>query len=160
MKKQVTIVYEHTKGLENLNELDQELLSKAKSYQENAYAPYSEFKVGAAVRLENQEVIGGNNQENAAYPSGMCAERVAVWKAGASFPGKKIKKIAITANSPEKSVDIPVGPCGACRQTLLEYEINQEEPMEVLFMGEIGKVVKVESVKATLPFSFDASYLP
>ncbi len=148
---------------DDINELpleDRNLMDAAVQATHNSYSPYSRFKVGAALLMEDDTVITGSNQENAAYPSGMCAERVAVWKAGATSPGKKIKKIAITANSKEKTVDIPVGPCGACRQTLLEYEINQEEPLEVLFMGEVGKVVKVESVKATLPFSFDASYLP
>ncbi len=151
------IVYD---DIHELSEEDRNLMNAAIQATQNSYSPYSRFRVGAALLMEDNTIITGCNQENAAYPSGMCAERVAVWKAGATFPGKKIKKIAITANSNEKKVDIPVGPCGACRQTLLEYEINQEQPMEVLFMGEVGKVVQVESVKATLPFSFDASYLP
>lgn len=148
---------------DDINELpedDKNLMNAAIEATHNSYSPYSRFRVGAALLMEDDTIITGSNQENAAYPSGMCAERVAVWKAGATFPGKKIKKIAITANSPEKVVDIPVGPCGACRQALLEFEINQKEPMEVLFMGAVGKVVKVESVNATLPFSFDGSYLP
>lgn len=148
---------------DDINELpedDRNLMNAAIEATHNSYSPYSRFRVGAALLMEDDTIITGSNQENAAYPSGMCAERVAVWKAGATFPGKKIKKIAITANSPEKVVDIPVGPCGACRQALLEFEINQKEPMEVLFMGAVGKVVKVESVNATLPFSFDGSYLP
>lgn len=148
---------------DDINELpedDRNLMNAAIEATHNSYSPYSRFRVGAALLMEDDTIITGSNQENAAYPSGMCAERVAVWKAGATFPGKKIKKIAITANSLEKVVDIPVGPCGACRQALLEFEINQKEPMEVLFMGAVGKVVKVESVNATLPFSFDGSYLP
>lgn len=145
--------------MSELSEEDKNLMEAAIEATKNSYSPYSNFKVGAALLMEDGSIIQGSNQENAAYPSGMCAERVAIWKAGSSFPGKKVKKIAITANSANKTVDKPVGPCGACRQTLLEYEINQDEPMEVIFMGEIGKVVKAESVTSLLPFSFDSSYL-
>ncbi|WP_299109142.1 cytidine deaminase [uncultured Tenacibaculum sp.] len=142
-----------------LSSEDQNLMNKAVEARQKAYAPYSKFNVGAALLLENGEIILGNNQENAAYPSGMCAERVAIWKAGSEYPGVKVKKIAITAASTTSKVDKPVGPCGACRQTLSEYEINQKEPMEVLFMGEVGKIVKTESLLSLLPFSFDSSYL-
>lgn len=146
-------------SIQELSEEDRRLMEAAIQATQTSYSPYSGFKVGAALLMEDDTVITGSNQENAAYPSGMCAERVAIWKAGATFPGKKVKKIAITAKSTHKIVDKPVGPCGACRQTLLEYEINQDEPMEVLFMGEVGKVVKAESVTSLLPFSFDSSYL-
>ncbi|WBX74150.1 cytidine deaminase [Tenacibaculum pacificus] len=147
---------------ENLAELTQDdtlLMNKAIEARTKAYAPYSKFKVGAAFLLENGEIILGNNQENAAYPSGMCAERVGVWKVSSEFPGIKIKKLAITAASENLTVNKPVGPCGGCRQTLSEYEINQKEPIEVLFMGEIGKIVKTASLLSLLPFSFDSSYL-
>ena len=109
--------------------------------------------------LENGEIILGNNQESAAYPSGMCAERVAIWKAGSQYPNMIVKKIAITAASEIHTVNKPIGPCGACRQTLSEYEINQKQPMEVIFMGETGKIVKTESLLSLLPFSFDNSFL-
>lgn len=147
---------------ENLSELsegDRSLLAEALKATDNAYAPYSNFRVGAALLLENDQIILGSNQENAAYPSGMCAERVAIWRAGSAFPNVKFKKIAITATSNKTSVDEPVGPCGACRQAMLEYEVNQKEPIEIIFMGETGKIVKTESVVSLLPFSFDASYL-
>lgn len=145
-----------------LSELPKEdilLMNKAIEARKKAYAPYSKFYVGAALLLENGEVVIGNNQENAAYPSGMCAERVAVWHAGASFPGVKIKKLAISASSTLKTVDQPIGPCGACRQALSEYEIHQKTPFKVLFMGEIGNVVLVDSLTSLLPYSFDSSYL-
>lgn len=135
------------------------LMQKAIEAREKAYAPYSKFKVGCALLLNNGEVVLGNNQESAAYPSGMCAERVAIWKAGSTYPNMVVKKMAITAASSQTKVDKPVGPCGACRQTLSEYEINQKEPIQILFMGEIGKVIKVESLLSLLPFSFDNSYL-
>ena len=147
------------KDVSQLPEDDKALMNKAIEARKNAYAPYSKFNVGAALLLDNGEIVLGNNQENAAYPSGMCAERVAIWKAGSTFPGVKIKKLAITASSTIKKVDKPVGPCGACRQTLSEFEINQKEPFPVLFMGEIGEVVKTESLLSLLPFSFDSSYL-
>ncbi len=89
----------------------------------------------------------------------MCAERVAIWNAGTMFPGVKIKKLAISASSTISKVNKPVGPCGACRQTLSEFEINQKQPFEVLFMGEVGEVVKTKSLLDLLPFSFDGSYL-
>jgi cytidine deaminase len=146
----------------DVNELsieDKKLMSKAVEARNNAYAPYSKFYVGAALLLENGEIVLGNNQENAAYPSGMCAERVAIWKAGSTFPGIKIVKLAITASSTITKVDKPIGPCGACRQTLSEYEINQKQPFPVLFMGEVGAVVKTASLLSLLPFSFDSSYL-
>ena len=142
-----------------LSEEDKILMDKAIEARAKAYAPYSKFSVGAAFLLENGSIVLGNNQENAAYPSGMCAERVGVWKIGSEFPGVTIKKLAISAASENTTVDKPVGPCGACRQTLSEYEINQKEPIEVFFMGEIGKIVKTSSLLSLLPFSFDSSYL-
>ena len=146
----------------NLSELDPEdktLMDKAIEARRNAYAPYSKFNVGAALLLENNQIILGNNQENAAYPSGMCAERVAIWKAGSDFPNVKILKLAISASSTIKKVDKPVGPCGACRQSLSEYEIKQKQPFSILFMGEEGEIVKTESLNSLLPFSFDSSFL-
>jgi cytidine deaminase len=145
--------------INELSDVDKNLMQAAIKASRNAYAPYSGFSVGAALLMEDDSIITGNNQENAAYPSGMCAERVAIWKAVSSYPNKKVKKIAITAVSSNKKLDKPVGPCGACRQTLLEYEVNQKEVMEILFMGEIGNVVKANSIASLLPFSFDSSYL-
>ncbi len=137
----------------------QMLMNKAIEARKNAYAPYSKFSVGAALLLENNQIVLGNNQESAAYPSGMCAERVAIWKAGSDFPGVKVKQLVITASSSISKVDRPVGPCGACRQTLSEYEINQKEPIEIYFMGEVGKIVRTKSLLSLLPFSFDSTYL-
>lgn len=147
------------KDITELSGEDNLLMQKAIEARHNAYAPYSKFNVGAALLLENNQIVLGNNQENAAYPSGMCAERVAIWNAGATFPGVKIKKLAISASSTISKVNKPVGPCGACRQTLSEFEINQKQPFEVLFMGEVGEVVKTKSLLDLLPFSFDSSYL-
>lgn len=160
MKKiEVSLSAEIYNNISELSSEDKMLMEKAIEIRKTAYAPYSKFNVGAALLLENNEIVLGNNQENAAYPSGMCAERVAIWKAGSSFPGIKIKKLAISASSTISKVDKPVGPCGACRQTLSEYEINQKQPFPVIFMGEVGEIVKTESLLSLLPFSFDSSYL-
>ena len=137
----------------------QELLLKAIEARDKAYAPYSQFSVGAAVRLDNKEIVTGNNQENAAYPSGMCAERVAVWSALSQFPGVRIKQIFISARSNKKKVNRPVSPCGSCRQTLAEYEIRQKAPIEVFFTGETGVILKADSVRDLLPFMFDNTLL-
>lgn len=138
---------------------DNMLMKNAIEARKKAYAPYSKFNVGAALLLENGEIILGNNQENAAYPSGLCAERVAVYYAGAKFPGVKIMKLAISASSTISKVDKPVGPCGACRQALSEYEISQKQAFPIIFMGEVGEIVKTTSLASLLPFSFDSSYL-
>ncbi len=137
----------------------QELMNDAIKIRESAYAPYSNFSVGAAFLLANGEVITGNNQENAAYPSGMCAERVAVWQAASRYPDVKINVIAITACSKNNPVTKPVAPCGACRQTLSEYEIKQEVPIEIYFMGETGQIIKTDSLHDLLPLAFDKNFL-
>lgn len=142
-----------------LLEEDRTLLEKAITARNKAYAPYSKFNVGAAVLLDNDKIILGNNQENAAYPSGMCAERVAIWRAGSEYPDMIVRKIAISAASLHTVVDKPVGPCGACRQALYEYEFRQSQPIEIIFMGETGKIIKTESLSSLLPFSFDSSFL-
>ena len=152
----------HLDVFDSISELPkeiQELLNKAQQARENAYAPYSHFRVGAALQLANGEVITGNNQENAAFPSGLCAERVAVFYAGATFPNATIVSMAITARALNHTVETPTPPCGACRQALAEYEVKQKSPIPIYFMGEIGKVVKANSVKELLPLIFDSSYL-
>ncbi|MBT8294814.1 MAG: cytidine deaminase, partial [Gramella sp.] len=103
--------------------------------------------------------VVGSNQENASYPSGLCAERTAVYYAGAKYPGKRILKIAISAKSLRHKVISPVPPCGACRQALVEYEVKQEAPIELYFMGETGQVIKADSVKDILPLVFDSTCL-
>ena len=136
-----------------------DLLEIAHESAKHAYAPYSHFKVGAAILLKNGHIISGNNQENAVFPSGMCAERVALFYAGSQFPETPISKIAITAIGTEKEVTQPVPPCGSCRQALLEYEIKFGEPIEVIMAGEKGEVFIVKSVKELLPLSFNCEFL-
>jgi len=150
------------KVYESLSELPdniQQLMQSAIETRENAYAPYSKFKVGAAILLDNNEVIVGSNQENASYPSGLCAERTAIYYAGAKYPKAKILKMAITASSQNQVTDSPIPPCGACRQSISEYEIKQDQPIEIYFMGVTGKVVKSHSLANLLPLGFDRSFL-
>jgi cytidine deaminase len=142
-----------------LNADDRNLLDAAKSTLNNAYAPYSKFHVGAAVLLENGEVITGNNQENASYPIGLCAERVAIFAAGANFPGVKIKAIAISAKSEYFEIDKPVPPCGACRQAIAEYEHRYQKPIRIIMSGESGKVMTAENIGTLLPFQFTSDDL-
>lgn len=136
-----------------------DLMNQAIEIRKKAYAPYSKFRVGCAILLDNGKIVLGSNQENAAYPSGLCAERVAIFQAGAIYPEAKIIKMAISATSDEKPVLAPIPPCGACRQSISEYEFKQETPIEIYFMGESGEVYKSDSLKNLLPFMFDKNYL-
>ncbi|SFD26413.1 cytidine deaminase [Flavobacterium phragmitis] len=147
---------------ENLNELPEEiqdLMNQAIEIRKKAYAPYSKFRVGAALLLDNGKIILGSNQENAAYPSGLCAERTAIFYAGSAYPEAKILKMAITAASDTNQTTAPIPPCGSCRQSIAEYEIKQETPIEIYFMGEIGEVYKSSSLKNLLPLMFDKKFL-
>ncbi|WP_281322733.1 cytidine deaminase [Flavobacterium aestivum] len=145
--------------IQELPEDVQNLMEKAIEVRKSAYAPYSKFRVGAAILLDNGEVVLGSNQENAAYPSGLCAERVAIFQAGAIYPEAKILKIAITAASDNSCTDTPVPPCGSCRQSIAEYETRQETPIEIYFMGEIGAIHKSASLRNLLPFIFEKKLL-
>jgi len=149
-------------AFESVSELPndiQDLMKQAIDVRKNAYAPYSKFKVGAALLLDNGKIVLGSNQENAAYPSGLCAERVAVFYAGANYPEAKILKMVITAASDINPTTSPIPPCGSCRQSLAEYEIKQDTPIEIYFMGEIGNIYKSDSLKNLLPFMFDKKFL-
>jgi cytidine deaminase len=146
-------------SIEELPPLEQELMHKAIEIRKKAYAPYSKFRVGAAILLDNDKIVAGSNQENAAYPSGLCAERVAIFHAGAIYPEAKILKILITAASDNNITTIPVPPCGACRQSIAEYEIKQNTPIKIYYMGETGEIYQSESLKNLLPFMFDNKLL-
>jgi cytidine deaminase len=147
---------------ENAQELPleiQDLMEQAIAIRKKAYAPYSRFRVGAALLLDNGKIVLGSNQENAAYPSGLCAERVAIFQAGAIYPEAKILRMAITAASDTNQTKSPIPPCGACRQSISEYEFKQDFPIEIYFMGEIGAIYKSDSLKNLLPFTFDKNFL-
>lgn len=157
--KQLSISYKVYQTLEELNLEDSQLILKAKQASESAYAPYSNFFVGAAVLLENNEIVTGNNQENAAFPSGLCAERVAIFAASSKFPDVAIKKIAIFANTNKFEITTPISPCGACRQVMSEYLIKQKSEFEILLKSEKSKIVVFENVKDLLPFMFKVDEL-
>ncbi|MHC5202685.1 cytidine deaminase [Myroides sp. LJL119] len=160
MKKiEVVCSFIEYESIKELQQEDQFLMQKAVEVRKNAYAPYSEFKVGAALLLEDGTIIQGSNQENSAYPSGLCAERTAIFYAGAMHPGKRILKMAISASSDLKLTQLPIPPCGACRQSILEYEVKQESPIEMFFMGDQGPVCYSESLINILPFHFDRTSL-
>lgn len=149
-------VYE---SIEQLPESLRSLMEQAIAIRKKAYAPYSRFRVGAALLLDNGEVVVGSNQENAAYPSGLCAERVAIFQAGALYPDAKILHLAISAASDTNPTLAPIPPCGACRQSIAEYEFRQEEPIEIYFMGEKGQVYQSKSIANLLPLTFDKTSL-
>lgn len=131
----------------------QHLITEAKLQTTKAYAPYSEFNVGSAVLLDNGSIIGGNNQENAAYPSGLCAERVALFYANAQFPQEKVKAIAIAAFTNGTFTENPISPCGACRQVLLETENRFNNNIAVLLYGQ-KEIYLIKRVSDLLPISF------
>ncbi|MBF6607509.1 MAG: cytidine deaminase [Flavobacterium sp.] len=147
------------KSLSDLPQTTTNLMEQAIGIRKKAYAPYSKFRVGAAVLLDNGEVVLGSNQENAAYPSGLCAERVAIFHAGAVYPDATILQIAISAASDVHTTTSPIPPCGSCRQSIAEYEFRQSRPIELYFMGETGAIYKSDSLKNLLPFSFDKNFL-
>lgn len=160
MKKNIQIGYEHFKNSNELSGIERSLLERAKEAREKAYAPYSNFLVGCAVLLENGEIYSGNNQENAAFPSGLCAERTALFWVGANFPNEKIRKIFIIGGPKEFSEKSPpIPPCGACRQSLMEYETKQNENIALYFSNLNEEVFKVGAIKDLLPFYFDATFL-
>ena len=160
MKKiSITTDFDVFESIQELPEIIQNLMQEAIVIRKKAYAPYSNFKVGTALLLDNGKIILGSNQENAAYPSGLCAERVAIYQAGTLYPEAKIIKIAISAASGNSSTSAPIPPCGSCRQSIAEYEIKQNTPIEIYFMGEIGSIYKSDSLKNLLPLLFDKNFL-
>ncbi|MDE5942341.1 MAG: cytidine deaminase [Muribaculaceae bacterium] len=153
MKKEIRTVYEEV-GYNELSADEQKLVDEAREATERSYAPYSNFRVGAAIELDNGVRVTGANQENVAFPSGTCAERSACFYAHARYPEAKFKKIAIAARGTDgEFVAEPVAPCGACRQALLEYETLAQGPVEVLLVGK-EKIYRLPSVASTLPFAF------
>lgn len=133
---------------------EQHLLTQAQLAAQNAYAPYSGFLVGAALLLSDDTIYRGNNQENAAYPSGLCAERTAIFGMSANYPDKSILKIAVTARRNGTDLFLAALPCGACRQVMAEYENRQETPIAVIMQAENGQVYRCGSVRMLLPLQF------
>ncbi|HTN06335.1 cytidine deaminase [Agriterribacter sp.] len=157
-KEQISFSYEVLNAIELLPEADQELLKKAREVTQLAYAPYSRFFVGAAAILQNGKIITGTNQENASSPVGLCAERVLLSAAASLYAGIPIQTIAISYfNKKNGKSEHPAAPCGICRQTLLEYELRQQQPIRLVLAGMEGKVFVINDVKSLLPLYFSGA---
>ena len=153
--KEIKIAYIEYAGLDELAAKDKELAEAAISATATAYAPYSKFNVGAAVLFDDGEIVKGSNQENAAYPSGICAERTALFYASASRPNKAMAALAIAASQEGALLETPVTPCGACRQVMAQYQLKSGNPMEIILIGA-NRIWKFSNVESLLPFVFDS----
>ena len=152
---EIRIAYSEYESVEQMEQQERELVEAAIDAIRGSYAPYSKFNVGAAVRLDNGEIIQGANQENAAYPSGICAERTAMFYASAKYPENAITAIAIGASQQGVLCSNPVSPCGACRQVMAEYQTKGGQPMTIFLIGS-EKIWKFEKVNDLLPLIFDS----
>ena len=158
MKKQhIDIEVESYNNITELPADEQELVKLAEEAAKNAYAKYSHFFVGAAVKLANGKIITGNNQENNAYPSGLCAERVALFYANAKYPDVPVIKMAIVAIYKDEILQEPVAPCGACRQVMLETEVRFDTPIRTILVGK-NKILAMNDIKSMLPLSFNFDF--
>ncbi len=153
--KEIKIAYQEFESVGQLDPKDRELAEAAIEATKGAYAPYSNFNVGAAVRLDTGVIIKGANQENAAYPSGLCAERTALFYASATYPKAAVESIAIVASQNGTLCDSPATPCGACRQVMAQYQLKGGRPMTILLVGG-RKIWKFEKVDDLLPLIFDS----
>jgi cytidine deaminase len=156
MKKLINIEYTEYNHWNQLDSNDVQLVNKAHEAMNSAYAPYSNFSVGASLRMNDNSIICGNNQENIAYPSGLCAERVALFYAGANFPNLIINKICIVAKGDLISIDSILSPCGGCRQVMAESENRQNKPIEVILVSQNNRVLVFESVLDLIPLAFNS----
>ena len=154
MQKEYSFKFQLYPNWESLQTVDKSVVNKAFEAMEKAYAPYSKFKVGAALLLEDGQIIQGNNQENIAYPSGLCAERVALFHAGAQFPGIAVDLICIVAKGDLMPISQLLSPCGACRQVMLESENRQNKPIRIILVNQDNITMCIDSVQNLLPFGF------
>lgn len=154
IRKSLSIEYTEYKSFTELEGEDAALFQSAIAACKGSYAPYSQFNVGAAVLVSNGEIVLGSNQENAAYPSGLCAERVALFYANAQYPREAVVKIAVVASSKGELLPTPTYPCGSCRQVLAECETRSGRPIEII-VGSAGSILKFNGVASILPFVFD-----
>lgn len=144
---------------EELSEADREVVDAARAATANSYAVYSNFNVGAAVRLSNGTIVNGSNQENAAYPSGICAERTTLFWANSQYPKEPVEVLAIAAKTGGKELEVPIPPCGACRQVIMETEKRFGNSIRIILYGAKQCYIIEDGVKALLPLSFDAAFL-
>lgn len=149
-----SFVYFRYESEEDLTSEELNLYNRAKDAALNAYAVYSNFKVGCAILLDDNSIVIGNNQENIAYPSGLCAERVALFTYGASFANKQIRALAVYATNEGQDLGEMLSPCGACRQVMVEYEQRNGKPYSVIMPGPNNSVLKIEEASQLLPLHF------
>ena len=154
VQKEYSFKFQLYPNLESLPTIDISVVSKAFEAMEKAYAPYSKFKVGAALLLEDGQIIQGNNQENIAYPSGLCAERIALFHANAQFPEIAVELICIVAKGDLMPISQLISPCGACRQVMLESENRQNKPIRIILVNQDNRTMCIDSVQNLLPFGF------
>lgn len=154
MNKIEKIIHYESYTFEELNDTDKSCIVQSLKAREMAYAPYSNFSVGASLLLANGVFVLGNNQENRAYPSGLCAERVALFHYGANYLNNPIKAITITANNKELNYKEMIKPCGACLQVIAEYELKQQEKIRMILYSDTNKVLIAEGVENFLPMIF------
>ncbi len=157
-KKEIKSIFNEYSSINDLPENIKKLLTQAKNAASRAYAPYSKFQVGAAVLLENEIILEANNQENAAYPSGLCAERVAIFYANSKYPESSVHAIAVTAIRNEKLVKEPIPPCGSCLQVLLETERRFNNKIDIYLYSD-NKIIHARGVEQFLPYNFDIKSL-
>lgn len=155
LEKEIKISFQEYSSIDELSAADKALVQAAIKAQKTSYAPYSKFNVGAAVLLADDTVVTGSNQENAATPSGLCAERVALFSANANYPGVPMEAIAIVGGPEMTICDTPATPCGACRQVMAQYQAHSRRPMSVLMVGA-KQIWKFACVDDILPFIFDS----
>ena len=153
--KEIKIAYQEYEHVDQLEPQDRQLAQAAIEAIAGSYAPYSNFNVGAAVLLDDGQVVKGANQENAAYPSGLCAERTALFYAGANMPDKTVVAIAIAAGQNGELCSRPVTPCGACRQVMAQYQLKGGKPMTIILVGK-DRIWRFSKVEDILPFIFDS----
>lgn len=153
--KELKIAYTEYDSVDQLEQVDKELVEAAIEATKTSYAPYSKFNVGAAIRLEDGMIVKGSNQENAAYPSGICAERTAMFYAGANYGDKAMTAIAVVASQNGNICPSPVSPCGACRQVMAEYQKKGGRPLAIILIGA-DRILKFSNVESLLPLIFDS----
>lgn len=157
MKQELTIHFSRFEHWKELSASEQELVVKAQEVSQSAYAPYSKFHVGASALLTNGTIVTGSNQENIAYPSGLCAERVALFYAGANFPKENIETLCVVAHGDLLPFDKILSPCGACRQVMLETEMRQKKSYRIILVSQNGVCIVFDSAVDLLPLAFGIS---
>ena len=159
MKQKFEFEFDYFEQMDSLSEADNTLLNAARNATKTAFAPYSNFKVGAAALLSNGQIIIGSNQESASYPVGICAERTLLNSIGSQFSSETILAMAISYDTDKAACNEPISPCGMCRQSLLDFENRYQSPIKIILAGKTGPIMVVGAAKNLLPFGFDGAIL-